>query len=259
MPADLKRRVQEHFEAWDSEMQTRTFIQESEIVLQDLNEELRNEVLFHIHHGLIRRIPFFTDKPMRFITMILHHVTFLVLQPNFVIMKQGDMKGRRGEVHFLLSGAVVVRKNQRPIGNLEDGAIFGEAAVLNHQPYTATLITKSITELAAVPGHDFLRALSKFPEVKSSVHAIAMKRKTSTIHHGIPSWIRTDLTNGYNSKDFIAKKRIMNRGKAENEITLDMIKEDIAAFVIQRNWIACVFLKIVCACVMIGDCRSVNV
>lgn len=79
-------------------------------------------------------------------------------------------KGRVGHEFFIvLDGRVTVMDNRRPIAHLGPGDFFGEIALLDARPRTATVRADGITRLLVVGHREFHALMDEFPQVRTAV------------------------------------------------------------------------------------------
>jgi CRP/FNR family transcriptional regulator, cyclic AMP receptor protein len=76
-------------------------------------------------------------------------------EPGQVLVREG---ATGGSLFVVLSGTVVVTRGGRRIGELGQGALLGEAAMLDGRPRTASVIVDQPARLLVVPG-SAIRAL----------------------------------------------------------------------------------------------------
>ncbi|MHB1535268.1 MAG: cyclic nucleotide-binding domain-containing protein [Acidimicrobiales bacterium] len=69
------------------------------------------------------------------------------------------------ELYLILSGAATVRRGGRKIASLGEGAYFGELALLDKGPRSATVVADSDTRLAVLGQRGFLGVLEQVPAV----------------------------------------------------------------------------------------------
>jgi CRP-like cAMP-binding protein len=67
------------------------------------------------------------------------------------------------EAFFILEGGATVRRGNRKIASLGPGDCFGELALLDHQPRTASVITDSPTKVYVLDSRHFEGVLDDIP------------------------------------------------------------------------------------------------
>jgi CRP-like cAMP-binding protein len=73
-------------------------------------------------------------------------------------------EGKRGSEFFLiLEGEVVVEKNGTEITRLKNGDFFGELALLDHEPRSATVRATTPCKLLVLTSREFVSVLEDIP------------------------------------------------------------------------------------------------
>ena len=103
----------------------------------------------------------------------------VLAMPGDVIVKQGD---RGDKLYVLLEGEVSVVKGIRHVAKLEGPNWFGELALIDNAPRSATVVAKTGCRLLIIPTDVLLAAVSKDPSL-----SLRMLR-------GYVNKLRTDLT-----------------------------------------------------------------
>lgn len=78
------------------------------------------------------------------------------------IVKEGEIGH---EFYLVASGSAVVRRNGRKIVTLGPGSYFGEMALLDKGPRTATVTTEEPCELVVLGQREFMAVLDQVPVV----------------------------------------------------------------------------------------------
>ena len=94
-------------------------------------------------------------------------------------------KGRVGHEFFIvLDGHVRVFDGTRDIAQLHRGDFFGEIALLDGRPRTATVKSDGITRLLVVGHREFHSLMDEFPDLRRAVLA-AVGERLRGLEHGI--------------------------------------------------------------------------
>lgn len=90
-------------------------------------------------------------------------------------------QGKTGSEFFLvLQGHVSVIENGRPVAQLGPGEFFGEIALIDKRPRTATVRADGITELLVINHREFHSLMDEFPAVRDAVmEALAERLRRS--------------------------------------------------------------------------------
>ena len=86
------------------------------------------------------------------------------------------------EFYLIVSGGAVVRRGGRKIASLGPGNYFGEMALLDRGPRTATVVTEEASELLVLGQREFMAILDQVPPVahKLLVHLAERLREADT-------------------------------------------------------------------------------
>lgn len=86
------------------------------------------------------------------------------------------------EFYLILSGTATVRRNGRRIASLQTGDYFGEMALLDRGPRSATVTADGHCELLVIGQREFMAVLDQVPAVahKLLVHMASRLREADT-------------------------------------------------------------------------------
>ena len=114
------------------------------------------------------------------ISEVISSATLSEFKPNEIIFNEGDAGD---SLHLIRSGSVTVSKvigdKTTTLAYLPAGNYFGEMALLNDAPRSATVKTAVATETIVLQGKEFRRLLSKNPETKKKLEALSEARSLS--------------------------------------------------------------------------------
>ncbi|RMH51862.1 MAG: hypothetical protein D6682_03260 [Zetaproteobacteria bacterium] len=127
----------------------------------------------------------FRGIPAEACTALTEHFRRRTFHDGACVVRQGE----KGDSCFLIrSGVVSVTTEdfRRPgrvidLGELREGAFFGEVALLNDKPRTATVTARGEVELMELTREDFRAIIDRFPQVLQTVEAYQRERVRSTI------------------------------------------------------------------------------
>lgn len=83
-----------------------------------------------------------------------------------VLIRQGDLGD---DLMILVSGRVGVERDGARVNELGPGDFFGEIALIDHGPRTATVTAELPSRLLVVNHRDFHALMEEFPEVAATV------------------------------------------------------------------------------------------
>lgn len=92
----------------------------------------------------------------------------------------GDILARQGatghEFFIVMDGHVTVLEGDKPKAHLGQGDFFGEIALLEERPRTATVRADGITRLLVLAHREFHALMDEFPEIRRAVLAALADR-----------------------------------------------------------------------------------
>ena len=123
---------------------------------------------------VLRTVPLFADLDDR----SLQAVAVLAREVSF---KAGDVFMLEGEIgdgfYVILDGTVRIDRGDRTIRSMTAGGFFGEIALLEQRPRTATAIAVSDVAALELKHHEFERLLDTMPAVHRRVRAAVDRRE----------------------------------------------------------------------------------
>jgi CRP-like cAMP-binding protein len=94
-------------------------------------------------------------------------------EPGQVLVREG---ATGGSLFVVLRGTVVVTRGGRRIGELGEGALLGEAAMLDGRPRTASVIVDQPARLLVVPGSAIRSLIAERPALREALLQAARAR-----------------------------------------------------------------------------------
>ena len=123
--------------------------------------------------AFLRRNPIFAPLPTTTLDLLARNAVPHVVDADDLIIREGD----RGDRFFMIErGEVEVTQDGSAISRLGEGASFGEIALLDDVPRTATVRAVVQTRLLTLDREDFLLALSGHPDAGHEARAVAQER-----------------------------------------------------------------------------------
>jgi CRP/FNR family cyclic AMP-dependent transcriptional regulator len=108
--------------------------------------------------ALLRKVPLFgacDDKQLAFIATQVEEIDFAA---GHVLCKQGES----GEEFFVIvSGTAEVKRDGRTVRQLDAGDFFGEIALIDHGPRTATVVSTSVMRCLVLAHSQFRNVLNQ--------------------------------------------------------------------------------------------------
>ncbi|HET7807074.1 MAG TPA: cyclic nucleotide-binding domain-containing protein [Gaiellaceae bacterium] len=122
---------------------------------------------------LIKHTPLFANCSKRELEEIAHLADEIDLREGKEMTRQGS-PGR--EFFVLLEGEAEVEKDGRVINQLSGGDFFGEIALVDDSPRTATVTATTPVRALVITDRSFRRLLKDQPEIQSKVLAALAAR-----------------------------------------------------------------------------------
>jgi CRP/FNR family transcriptional regulator, cyclic AMP receptor protein len=122
---------------------------------------------------LIKHTPLFANCSKRELEEIAHLADEIDLREGKEMTRQGS-PGR--EFFVLLEGEAEVTKDGRVINQLSGGDFFGEIALVDDSPRTATVTATAPVRALVITDRDFRHLLKEQPEIQSKVLAALAAR-----------------------------------------------------------------------------------
>ncbi len=119
----------------------------------------------------LRRVPLFAFCDGSHLGFISTQVEELDFPSGAVLCKQGETGG---DFFILLSGSAEVTRDGHHVRDIRPGDFFGEIALLEHVPRTATVTTTSASRCLVLGPRQFQNVLAQHTEIALAVlHAMA--------------------------------------------------------------------------------------
>jgi voltage-gated potassium channel len=172
IPPAMQRRIRDYYGyVWEH----RLGYDEASIV-QGLPPGLLVEVSLFLKRDIIQKVPFFKGAGEELIKEIA-----LVMQP--VVYTPGDFVFHAGEpgadMFFIARGHcdVIGPDGVTVVATLREGDFFGEIALLEHRPRSASIRAATYCDLYRLDKESFERAIAKFPEFAAHLGARSAGRR----------------------------------------------------------------------------------
>jgi CRP-like cAMP-binding protein len=126
---------------------------------------------------LLRRIPLFAGFGRREIERLGMLADEVAVPDGTVLIRQGDL-GR--DMMVLIAGNVVIERDGEQVNRLGPGDFFGEIALVNEGPRTASVTTDGPARLLVVSHTDFHSMMEEFPGIAAQIMHTLANRIRST-------------------------------------------------------------------------------
>ena len=125
-------------------------------------------------------VPLFAGLSKKELRTIAHLATYLEEPEGTVLTAEGESGN---EFIIVLSGEVEVQQGGELIASRGAGDYFGEIALLDHRPRTATIIAKTPVEIEVIGRQEFTGMLAEVPELASKIMATMAQRLADLEDH----------------------------------------------------------------------------
>ncbi|CAG9812445.1 unnamed protein product [Phaedon cochleariae] len=139
-----------------------------------VSDILKQEILMHVTKIHLEKAQFFKGIPETVLMKIVSQLKSEIYLPDDVIVTAGTPGTC---MYFIYFGTVAVYTAMgKEICHLEDGAHFGEIALVFNEPRIATVVAVTPCELFKLKRTDFLDVIEPFAELKTQIVANARER-----------------------------------------------------------------------------------
>jgi len=125
---------------------------------------------------LLRRIPLFGGCDRHNVQRIGMLAEEVDVPAGKVLIRQGDTGG---DLMILASGSVAVERDGVRINTLGPGDFFGEIALIDGGPRTATITTESASRLVVLGHREFHAMMDEMPQIAAQILATLAHRVRS--------------------------------------------------------------------------------
>lgn len=171
LPLDLQRRIYEYF----NYQMTRRVGYDEESFINELPPGMRGEVSLYFRKEVIENIYLFADAPQSFVLEIAQQLRERIVAPDDYVFKSGD----HGQQMFLIAhGSVnVFNEDETQLyRTLSEGDFFGEIALFQDVPRTATVKANTYCDIYSLSKLTFEKTLKQYPEIAAKIEEKAAQR-----------------------------------------------------------------------------------
>jgi CRP/FNR family transcriptional regulator, cyclic AMP receptor protein len=115
---------------------------------------------------LLHRIPLFSGCDRRGLERLGQLSDEVDVPAGKVLMRQGESGS---DMMVLINGTVAIERDGARVNTLGAGDFFGEIALIDGGPRTATVTTEEPSRLLVITRHDFRSMMEEFPDVETQV------------------------------------------------------------------------------------------
>jgi CRP/FNR family transcriptional regulator len=141
---------------------------------------------------LLRRIPVFAGLSDDDLAAVAAVSVARRLETGAVVFREGD----RSDTCYVVRSGTARAIREHPDGrsitlaHFGPGDIFGELAMFDDEPRSATVDTIEPTEVIAIPGRDIQRLMREYPEIAVKLSTALAVRLRATNERWLPYWRR---------------------------------------------------------------------
>ncbi|XP_018568442.1 potassium/sodium hyperpolarization-activated cyclic nucleotide-gated channel 1-like, partial [Anoplophora glabripennis] len=142
---------------------------------------IKQEILMHVTRNHIEKVDFFKHLPENVLMKVVAHLKSEIYLPGDVIISAGTTGT---SMFFIYHGTVAIfTPSGKEICHLEDGAHFGEIALILSETRVANVVAVTASELFTLRRTDFLATIDPYPECKDQLMTLAAERLHKAITH----------------------------------------------------------------------------
>jgi CRP/FNR family transcriptional regulator, cyclic AMP receptor protein len=122
----------------------------------------------------LAEVPLFEGLSNKQLEMVSSFATRLDVPAGTVLTREG---GQGYEFIIVLEGEVEVRQQGRLVATRGPGEFFGEMALVDHQPRTATVRSTTPVQMEVIARREFQALLADVPDIADRVRATMAERR----------------------------------------------------------------------------------
>ncbi|MDH5719045.1 MAG: cyclic nucleotide-binding domain-containing protein [Spirochaetia bacterium] len=172
VPENIKERVIHYYEyLWDSRLGS-----DETQMISDLPPSIKIDISMHLNKNIIEKIPMFKGASQEMIKALVLELKPVVFTPGDLVVEKGEI----GEVMYFISKGdleVLAEPNNKVVASLSEGNFFGEIALLESSPRTATIRAADYCDLYMLHKNAFEKVLKDYPDFASQIRKQAAKRR----------------------------------------------------------------------------------
>ncbi|MCF8306874.1 MAG: cyclic nucleotide-binding domain-containing protein [Ignavibacteriales bacterium] len=176
IPDQLQKKIRDYYTyIWKNRLGY-----DENVFVEGLPTSLQHELSMSLKKELIERIPLFKDADINFIRETASTLKTMICIPGQILFNVGSIGN---EMYFVVNGELEVYddKFNKPIAVLKQGDFFGEIALFMNVPRTATIISKTYSDLYILEKAHFDYIIAKYPEIGAKIERKAIFRNRMNI------------------------------------------------------------------------------
>lgn len=146
-------------------------------LLEGLPSKIQSELFFYINRSIIEKIPFLKGADQELIEELMNQLKPRVYIPGEKIFKIDDVGDA---LYFIHQGEVeILNRENNKLATLQDGAFFGEMALISDQPRMATARASSYCDVYILERDLFEKVAEAHPAFKQHLHEMTEARRSA--------------------------------------------------------------------------------
>lgn len=146
-------------------------------LLESLPGKLQSEMLMWINKAIVEKVPFLKGAQPEMIEDLMDRLEPRIYVPGERVFRVDDP----GDALYLVhKGKVdILTRENKTIATLPEGAFFGEMALVNHKPRSATARAGSFCELYLLRKESFDQVLQTYPDFRNHIEKVVRERNAA--------------------------------------------------------------------------------
>jgi voltage-gated potassium channel len=171
LPHELNLRVRNYYEY----MWGRRRGLKDEVLLKDLPEPLKLEILLHLTRELLDKVPLFKYSSPTLRNTLLMALRLETYAPGDEIVREGEVGEK---ICFISQGKadIITNKGEIVHGALEDGDYFGDLSLILGEKRTASVKALTYCEIFILIKEDFNSIKDKYPEIREVLKKMSSEK-----------------------------------------------------------------------------------
>lgn len=146
-------------------------------LISDLPGKLQSELFFVINKSIIERVPFLKGASSDLIEDLMNELEPRIYVPGEKIFKIDELGDA---LYFIHSGSVeILARDNQKIVQLNEGAFFGEMALISSNPRSATARAITFCDVYLLHKGSFDKVTRAYPEFKRHIEDVVQQRRAS--------------------------------------------------------------------------------
>jgi hypothetical protein len=147
---------------------------QDDTLLKDLPHKIQSELFFFINQSIIAKVPFLRGAQQELLEDLMNELEPRIFVPGEKIFR-ADEPG--DALYFIQSGSVEILDRQgQALAALHEGAFFGEMALLEDKPRSATARATGFCDVYLLHKNSFERVIEAYPEFRHHMEEVMRSR-----------------------------------------------------------------------------------